>query len=301
MTSQVIHIIGWSVFTLFCLIAFFSTLYTVQQQKIAVIERFGKFNRLAQPGLNIKLPFIERVANFVSLKDYQLDVEVETKTLDDVFVKIVVAIQHRVLPDKVYESFYKLTSFNKQISSYVFDVVRAEVPKLKLDDVFAKKDDIANAIKDELAENMTGYGIEIIKALITDIDPDGKVKEAMNQINANQRLQEAAKAQGEAEKILVIKNAEAESESKRLQGEGIAKQRTAIINGLKESVTLFAEATKSDPNEVMNLVMVTQYFDTLCKIGADSKNTVVMIPHSPEGMLGVFDQMIKSSLVSKNV
>jgi len=183
MTSQVIHIIGWSVFTLFCLIAFFSTLYTVQQQKIAVIERFGKFNRLAQPGLNIKLPFIERVANFVSLKDYQLDVEVETKTLDDVFVKIVVAIQHRVLPDKVYESFYKLTSFNKQISSYVFDVVRAEVPKLKLDDVFAKKDDIANAIKDELAENMTGYGIEIIKALITDIDPDGKVKEAMNQIN----------------------------------------------------------------------------------------------------------------------
>jgi regulator of protease activity HflC (stomatin/prohibitin superfamily) len=272
----------------------------VRQQTIAIIERFGKFNRMANPGLNLKIPFIEKIASCSSLKDQQLDVTIETKTEDNVFIKIIVAVQFRAIPSKVYDIYYKLTNFSKQVSSYIFDVVRAEVPKLKLDDVFAKKDDIANAIAKELSENMAQYGTEIIKALITDIDPDARVKDAMNKINEAQRLQEAAKANREAEKILIVKRAEAESESKRLQGEGIAKQRTAIINGLKDSVEAFKSATKADTSEVMNLVLVTQYFDTLNKIGADSKNTVIMIPHSPEGMMNVFDEMIKANLTTKN-
>ena len=299
MSSEIFVLAGWGVFLLVCIILICKSLFTVSQQTVAVIERFGKFNRLANPGLNIKIPLIEKVINYVSLKDQQLDVTIETKTEDNVFIKIVVAVQFRTIPTKVYDIYYKLTNFSKQVSSYIFDVVRAEVPKLKLDDVFAKKDDIANAIAKELSENMVQYGTEIIKALITDIDPDSRVKDAMNKINEAQRLQEAAKAQGEAEKILIVKRAEAESESKRLQGEGIAKQRTAIINGLKDSVEAFKSATKADTSEVMNLVLVTQYFDTLNKIGADSKNTVIMIPHSPEGMMNVFDQMVKANVISK--
>jgi len=299
MVPQIISLIGLGAFLIFCIVLICKSLFIVHQQTISIIERFGKFNRMADPGLNIKIPFIEKVANYVSLRDQQLDVTIETKTEDNVFIKIVVAVQFRTIPTKVYDIYYKLTNFSKQVSSYIFDVVRAEVPKLKLDDVFAKKDDIANAIAKELSENMVQYGTEIIKALITDIDPDSRVKDAMNKINEAQRLQEAAKANGEAEKILIVKRAEAESESKRLQGEGIAKQRTAIINGLKDSVEAFKSATKADTSEVMNLVLVTQYFDTLNKIGADSKNTVIMIPHSPEGMMNVFDQMVKANVIAK--
>jgi len=300
MSSEIFVVAGLVVFLVVCLTLVFKSFFVVRQQSVAIIERFGKFNRLANSGLNIKIPIVERVVNYVSLKDQQLDVTIETKTEDNVFIKIIVAVQFRAIPSKIYDIYYKLTNFSKQVSSYIFDVVRAEVPKLKLDDVFAKKDDIANAIAKELSDNMVQYGTEIIKALITDIDPDARVKEAMNKINEAQRLQEAAKAQGEAEKILIVKRAEAESEGKRLQGEGIAKQRTAIINGLKDSVEAFKSATKADTSEVMNLVLVTQYFDTLNKIGADSKNTVIMIPHSPEGMMDVFDQMIKANLTAKN-
>ena len=220
--SSVISIISWSIFSIFCLVLICKTFFTVQQQSVAIIERFGKFNRLANSGLNIKIPIIEKIPNYVSLKDQQLDVTIETKTQDNVFIKIVVAVQFRTIPSKVYDIYYKLSQFSKQVSSYIFDVVRAEVPKLSLDDVFAKKDDIAIAIGKELTENMNQYGVEIIKALITDIDPDSRVKEAMNKINEAQRLQEAAKANGEAEKILIVKRAEAEAESKKLQGQGIS-------------------------------------------------------------------------------
>jgi regulator of protease activity HflC (stomatin/prohibitin superfamily) len=300
MIEGIAMIVVLSIFAVFCIILAIMSLFTVRQQTIAIIERFGKFNRMANPGLNLKIPFVEKIVSYSSLKDQQLDVPIETKTEDDVFIKIIVSVQFRAIPSKVYDIYYKLTNFSKQVSSYIFDVVRAEVPKLKLDDVFAKKDDIANAIAKELSENMAQYGTEIIKALITDVDPDSRVKDAMNKINEAQRLQEAAKANGEAEKILIVKKAEAESESKRLQGEGIAKQRTAIINGLKDSVEAFKSATKADTSEVMNLVLVTQYFDTLNKIGADSKNTVIMMPHSPEGMMNVFEDMIKANLAAKN-
>jgi regulator of protease activity HflC (stomatin/prohibitin superfamily) len=299
MITAIVSIVGWSVASLVSLILICKSLFTVKQQTVAIIERFGRFNRLANSGLNIKIPFIERIINCVSLRDQQLPVTIETKTEDNVFIKIIVAVQYRTSPLNVYDRYYKLSDFDDQVSAYIFDVVRAEVPKLKLDDVFAKKDDIANAIAKELTVNMSQYGTEIIKTLITDIDPDKRVKDAMNKINEAQRLQEAAKANGEAEKILIVKRAEAESESKRLQGEGIAKQRTAIINGLKDSVEAFKSATKADTSEVMNLVLVTQYFDTLNKIGADSKNTVIMIPHSPEGMMNVFDQMVKANVLSK--
>ena len=205
-------------------------LFVVQQQTAAVVQAFGKFARVAGPGLHFKTPFVEVVAGTVNLRVRQLDVEVETKTQDNVFVKVLVSVQYFVLPDKIYEAFYKLQSPERQITSFVFDVVRARVPKIKLDDVFEKKDDIADAVKTELQQVMDDFGYDILKALVTDIDPDHKVKEAMNEINAAQRLRVAATEKGEAEKVLKVKAAEAEAEAKALSGKGIADQRRAIVD-----------------------------------------------------------------------
>jgi len=268
------------------LFLFFRSIIIVPQMYVVILERWGKYLRTIQPGLAFRVPIMDQIAGKVCLKDTQLSVTVETKTLDDVFVKLIISVQRRITPGKEYDAFYKLSRFDEQMSAYIFDVVRAEVPKLKLDDVFAKKDDIAVAIKNELSANMTGYGVEIIRSLITDIDPDSRVKDAMNKINEAQRLQVAAQAQGEAE-------------SKRLQGEGIAKQRTAIIAGLKGSVEEFKAATRAETKEVMNLVLLTQYFDTLGKIGADSKNSVLMIPHNPEGMMNLFEEITKANTVAQ--
>ena len=221
-------------FFVFLLIA--SGLFIVKQQTAAIIERFGRFLVIRQPGLHIKIPFIDRIAGRLSLKILQLDVIVETKTKDDVFVKLKVSVQYKVLPEKVYDAFYKLDFPQDQITSYVFDVVRAEVPKMKLDDVFEKKDDIANAVKGELNDAMINYGYDIIKALVTDIDPDQQVKEAMNRINAAEREKVAAQYEGDAARILIVEKAKAEAESKRLQGQGIADQRREIARGLEESV-----------------------------------------------------------------
>lgn len=274
------------------LIILIGTFFTVDQQTVAVIERFGKFVRLAQAGLNFKVPLIESVVDQVSLRIEQLDVEVETKTKDNVFVRMKVSVQHFVMPNKVYEAYYKLNRADQQIESYVFDVVRARVPKLRLDDVFENKDDIADAVKAELTETMDDFGYGITKALVTDIDPDQKVKDSMNEINAAERLRVAAQEKGEAEKILKVKAAEAEAESKKLQGEGIANQRKAIADGLRESI----EAVKSgvpdvDAEEVLKILLVTQYFDALESIGKNANTNTIMLPHSPGGLAGVMDQV----------
>ncbi len=274
------------------------TFFTVEQQTCAVVERFGKFVRIATPGLNLKWPLIESVVGKESLRVQSLNVKVETKTHDNVFVHVTVALQYHVHGPKVYDAYYKLDDPEKQITSFVFDVVRARVPKMDLDDVFSKKDEVADSVKSELAQTMDDFGYGILKALVTDIDPDAKVKEAMNEINAAQRLRVAANEKGEAEKILRVKAAEAEAASKKLQGEGIAAQRKAIIEGLKESVEQFQKGIPdSTAKDVMSLVLMTQYFDTLKEIGASSKSNTLLIPHSP-GALGEMTNQIRNALMA---
>lgn len=280
-------------------------LFTVTQQTAAIVERFGKFKKISSAGLNFKIPIIDRIAGRISLRIQQLDVRVETKTKDNVFVFVIVSVQYYVLPSKVVEAFYKLQNPQAQITAFVFDTVRARVPSMILDDLFEKKDDIAQAVKAELDSVMDDFGYGIIKALVTDIDPDAKVKDSMNEINAAQRQREAAIQQAEADKIRVVKAAEGEAESKALQGQGIANQRKAIIEGLKESVENFnssIQGTKAE--DVMNLVLMTQYFDTIKDIGLSGKSNTILIPHSPGGMGDISEQMrnaiITAGEVTKN-
>lgn len=276
-----------------------SSIFTVEQQTIAIIERFGKYVRMANPGLNLRIPLIDRVAGRISLRIQQLDVKAETKTKDNVFVTVIVSVQYFILPDKVYEAFYKLNNPAVQINSYVFDTIRARVPKITLDELFEKKEEIAMAVKEELNETMIDFGFEILNSLVTDIEPDLKVKDAMNEINAAQRLRVAASEKGEAEKIIKVKAAEADAESKALQGRGIANQRMAIIDGLKESVDDFQKSIPgSSPQDVMNLVLMTQYFDTLKEIGADSKTNTLLIPHGPGAMNNLADQLREAMLTA---
>ena len=276
----------------------FNTFFTVGQQTVSVVERLGKFVRVAGAGLNLKIPFLESVTGRMSLRVLQLDVPVETKTKDNVFLKVAISVQYHVKADKIYDAFYKLTNPTSQITSFVFDVVRAQVPKMDLDDVFENKDVIAVAVKDELAEMMSNFGYDIIKALVTDIDPDIKVKAAMNEINEQQRLRVAAEQKGEAEKILIVKRAEADAQSKRLQGLGIADQRKAIIEGLKESIGEFQQTVPgTSALDVMNLVLVTQYYDTLKEIGATNKSSTILLPSVPEGN-NTFSSLLRESIIS---
>ena len=289
-----------TIIALFVLGLIFGSFYTVQQQTRAIVERFGKYVRTARPGLNFKVPYIEHVAQRVSLRVQQLLVEVETKTLDNVFVRLFVAVQYRVVEGSEADSYYKLQDHEQQIKSYVLDVVRAKVPKMNLDEVFEKKDDVGAAVKTELDVSMKQYGFEIPNALVTDVNPADNVKAAMNEIQTQQRLQVAAAAKGEANKILVVKNAEAEAESKRLQGEGIAKQRLAIIAGLRESVEAFKEKIEGvSANEVLALVLLTQYFDTLKDVGVSAGSKVILMPHSPAGMSDITEQ-IRSAIIQGN-
>lgn len=274
-----------------------ATFFTVEQRTTALVQRLGKFTREAGPGLHVKIPFIDGVIGRVNLRVQQLDVKIETKTEDNVFVQMVVAVQYFVLPDKVYDAFYKLDDANRQITSFVFDVVRAKVPQIKLDDVFEKKDEIANSVKSELAQVMSDFGYGIIKALVTDIDPDPRVKESMNEINAAQRMRLAATEKGEADRILRVKAAEGDAQSKALQGRGIADQRKAIVEGLRDSVDEFQKAVPgTTAKDVMNLVLMTQYFDMLKEIGASSRTNAILIPHSP-GSLATLSEQMRTAMI----
>ncbi|MFQ3652206.1 MAG: SPFH domain-containing protein [Gemmataceae bacterium] len=284
---------------LLLVIALAGAFFTVEQQTAAIVQRFGKFVAIATPGLNLKIPLIDAVAGRINLRVQQLDVRVETKTEDNVFLQAVVSVQYHVLPTKVYEAFYRLADPEAQITSYVFDVVRARVPQIKLDDVFEKKDEIADAVKSELAEVMDDFGYGILKALVTDIDPDPKVKAAMNEINAAQRMRVAATEKGEADRILKVKAAEAEAQSKALQGKGIADQRKAIVDGLRLSVEEFRHGVPgATAQDVMNLVLMTQFFDTLKEVGLSSQTNTIMIPHSPGFMTDLMGQMRNAMIAS---
>ncbi len=280
----------------------FKTILIVREASAAVIERFGKFQSIRVSGLSLIIPFIDRKAATVNLRVQQLDVTVETKTLDNVFVNLQVSVQYQVRKEYVKEAYYSLDNAKNQIASYVFDDVRAEVPKLELDDVFAKKEDIAIAVQTNIAQSMAEYGYNIIKALITDIDPDHKVKDAMNRINAAKRDREAAEEEGEAQKIIIVKQAEAEAESKRLSGEGIAQQRLEIVRGFKESVEDFKKSLDTVTHEeIMQFVLMTQYFDTIKDIGANSKNSSILMPHSPGGMKEFQNQIISGTYVGSKL
>ena len=278
----------------------FASVYTVKQQTAAVLERFGRFNTISQSGLRFKIPLIDRVAGRLSLKIQQLDVIIETKTLDDVFVKLKVSVQYKVISDKVYDAFYKLDYPHDQITSYVFDVVRAEVPKMRLDDVFVKKDDIAIAVKTELNDAMSDYGFDIIKTLVTDIDPDGQVKEAMNRINASEREKVAAQYEGDAQRILIVERAKAEAESKRLQGQGIADQRREIARGLEESVEVLNKVGINS-QEASALIVVTQHYDTLQSIGQQTNSNLILLPNSPQAGSQMLNDMVASFTASNQI
>jgi len=280
------------------LLILFASFFTVKQQTSVIIETFGKFTSIRQAGFQLKIPGVQRISGRISLKIQQLDVIIETKTLDDVFVKLKVSVQFKVIKDKVYDAFYKLDYPHDQITSYVFDVVRAEVPKMKLDDVFVKKDDIAIAVKTELNEAMSNYGYDIIKTLVTDIDPDAQVKAAMNRINAADREKTAAQYEGDAQRILIVERAKAEAESKRLQGKGIADQRREIARGLEESVDVLNKAGINS-QEASALIVITQHYDTLQSIGAGTNSNLILLPNNPNAASSMLNDMV-TSLVAAN-
>jgi regulator of protease activity HflC (stomatin/prohibitin superfamily) len=297
---DVMWLIPLGALALIFLIVILSSFFTVNTAQVAVITRFGKFLRAADPGLNWKRPFFDSVAGMVSLRVNQISLTMETKTKDNVFVTIPISVQNRVRPEKVYDAFYKLSDPTAQIKSYVEQVILGHVPGMTLDEVFASQSSIAAAVKQELDADMATFGFEIVNVLVTDIVPDQKVKSAMNDINAAQREQVAANARGEAEKILVVKKAEAEAESKALQGQGIANQRKAIIEGLQVSIEQFQKVVDgASSRDVMQLVMVTQYFDTLKSIGESDKTNTLFLAHSPSAVKEVSDQIFESMLVAQ--
>ena len=280
------------------LIVLFASFFTVKQATAAIVERLGKFQSVRHAGLHLKIPFLDQIAKRVNLRIQQLDVMIDTKTLDNVFLKMKVSVQYQVIKEQVADAFYKLENPEDQITSYVFDVVRAEVPKLKLDDVFVRKDDIAIAVKGELQEAMQSYGYDIIKALVTDIDPDDQVKHAMNRINAAEREKTAAEYESEAQKIRIVAVAKAEAESKKLQGQGIADQRREIAKGLEESVKMLNEAG-INAQEASALIVVTQHYDTLHSIGANNRSNLVLLPNSPNAANSMLNDLI-TAMTSAN-
>ncbi|UFK97644.1 SPFH domain-containing protein [Kaistella faecalis] len=282
------------------LIVLFASFFTVKQATAAIVERLGKFHVVRQSGLHLKIPFIDQVAKRMNLRIQQLDVIIDTKTLDNVFIRMKVSVQYQVITAQVADSFYRLENPENQITSYVFDVVRAEVPKLKLDDVFVRKDDVAIAVKGELQEAMQSYGYDIIKALVTDIDPDEQVKHAMNRINAAEREKTAAEYESEAQKIRIVAVAKAEAESKKLQGMGIADQRREIAKGLEESVKMLNEAGISS-QEASALIVVTQHYDTLHSIGANNRSNLVLLPNSPSAASSMLNDLVVSMAATQKI
>src|ERR1700744_1829532 len=294
--------LSWSVLTFLGVVLLFIILgsfFTVQTAQVAIITRFGRFLRIANPGLNWKVPFIDAVAARISLRVNQIQLTMETKTKDNVFVTIPISVQNRVRPEKAFDAFYKLANPAEQIQAYVEQVILGHVPGMTLDEVFASQSGIAAAVKQELDADMAGFGYEIVNVLVTDIVPDAKVKSAMNDINAAQREQVAANARGEANKILVVKKAEADAESNALQGQGIANQRKAIIEGLQVSIEQFQKVVQgASTTDVMQLVLITQYFDTIKSIGESDKTNTLFLSHSPAAVRDISDQIMQSMLVA---
>lgn len=285
---------------LIIVLALLGSFFIVKQETVAIIERLGKFQASRHAGFHFKIPFIDQIAKRLNLRIQQLDVIIDTKTLDNVFIRMKVSVQYQVIRSQAADAYYRLENPQDQITSYVFDVVRAEVPKLKLDDVFVKKDDIAIAVKAELQDAMQSYGYDIIKALVTDIDPDEQVKHAMNRINAAEREKTAAEYESEAQRIRIVAVAKAEAESKKLQGQGIADQRREIAKGLEESVRMLNDVN-INAQEASALIVVTQHYDTLHSVGASSKSNLVLLPNSPTAASSMLNDLIVAMTSAKTM
>jgi len=289
--TTIIILIVAGIAILFALSVFFGSFFTIDTAHAGIVQRLGKFSRIASPGLNFKVPYIDTVVANLTLQVQQLDVKVETKTKDNVFVQIPIAVQYKVMPDKVYDAFYKLSDPVKQIESFVYNVILGHVPKLTLDETFDQQAQIAIDVKNNLDASMSEFGYSIVKSLITDLVPDEKVKAAMNDINAAQREREATVSRAETEKMLLVKKAEAEAESKRLQVEGIANQRKAIVEGLRDSVEKFSASVEgTTPKDAMAMVLLTQYFDTLKEVAGTNRSNTIMMPHTPNALTDLFSQ-----------
>jgi regulator of protease activity HflC (stomatin/prohibitin superfamily) len=296
--GQVILLVFVAIVVIFALSIFFKSFFTIEQAHAGVVQRLGKFLRIAQPGLNFKMPYLDVVIATMSLQVQQLDVKVETKTKDNVFVQIPIAIQYKVTPDKVYDAFYKLSDPVKQIESFVYNVILGHVPKLTLDETFDQQSQIAIDVKNSLDASMSEFGYSIVKSLITDLVPDEKVKAAMNDINAAAREREATVSRAETEKLLLVKKAEADAESKRLQGEGIANQRKAIIEGLRDSIEKFSQSVEgATPKDAMSMVLLTQYFDTLKEVAGTNRSNTILMPHTPNALNELMEQF-RSSIIT---
>src|SRR6476660_4349836 len=299
-SSQVMAFVIYGIVGLFVVGTILSGFFQVQTAEAVVVQRMGRFLCVATAGINFKLPWLDQIAGRIDLRVQQLALDVETKTKDNVFVKIPVSVQYHIIPEKVYEAFYKLANPKQQISSYVFNVILGHVPKMNLDDAFLQQSDIAIAIKQGLDDVMQTYGYAIDQALVTDIQPDEKVKAAMNEINAAQREQVAASARGETEKILKVKQAEAEPGDKALHGQGTATQRESSMEGLKQSVEAFSAAVEgTSPKDVMMLVLVTQYLDTMKEIGSQDKTNTLFMSHSPSAIGDLFKQMQDAVMIGQ--
>ena len=275
-------------------------IFIVRQQTFAILERWGKFNRVVGPGIHLKVPIMDRVAGRVSVRVQELNVSIKTKTNDNVFVDLLIAVQYFVDgEDKVWDAFYRLTNPQAQMESWIFDNVRAKVPGMILDSVFENKEEIAKEIEESLSARLSEYGYKLVRALVNDIQPDKGVADAMNEINRQQRLRVAAEHEGEAKKIIVIKEAEADARSKELSGEGIAKQRVAIVAGLRESVKDASDALGVNAEGVMTLVLMTQYYDMLTDVGKNSRTNTIMLPHTPGAVGELREQIISAIEIGK--
>src|SRR6202049_4630444 len=180
--EDIMEILSWSVFIFFAFLVLSTILgsfFTVNTAQVAIITRFGRFLRVADPGLNWKWPFIDSVASRISLRVNQITLTMETKTKDNVFVTIPISVQNRVRPEKAFDAFYKLSNPAEQIQAYVEQVILGHVPGMTLDEVFASQSGIAAAVKQELDADMAGFGYEIVNGLVTDIVPEAKEKLAM--------------------------------------------------------------------------------------------------------------------------
>jgi regulator of protease activity HflC (stomatin/prohibitin superfamily) len=299
--SSIILLVVGAVVVLFVLGVFFGSFFTIDTAHAGVVQRLGKFSRIASPGLNFKVPYIDTVVANLTLQVQQLDVKVETKTKDNVFVQIPISVQYKVMPDKVYDAFYKLSDPIKQIESFVYNVILGHVPKMTLDETFDQQAQIAIDVKNNLDASMAEFGYSIVKSLITDLVPDEKVKAAMNDINAAAREREATVSRAETEKLLLVKKAEADAESKRLQGEGIANQRKAIVEGLRDSVAKFSESVEgATPKDAMAMVLLTQYFDTLKEVAGTNRSNTIMMPHTPNALTDLFSQF-RNAIISGEI
>ncbi|HER7431845.1 TPA: SPFH domain-containing protein [Streptococcus pyogenes] len=285
--------IAFGVIVILAIVA--STLYVVRQQSVAIVERFGRYQKTATSGIHVRLPFgIDKIDARVQLRLLQSEIIVETKTKDNVFVTLNVATQYRVNEQNVTDAYYKLMKPESQIKSYIEDALRSSVPKLTLDELFEKKDEIALEVQHQVAEEMSTYGYIIVKTLITKVEPDAEVKQSMNEINAAQRKRVAAQELANADKIKIVTAAEAEAEKDRLHGVGIAQQRKAIVDGLAESIQELKEANISlNEEQIMSILLTNQYLDTLNTFAAKGNQTL-FLPNTPSGVEDIRTQVLSA-------